>query len=253
MLDESLAYKVSAVHRLEPRARIIASMFLSFGTALSHRFDILGLYFIVSAALVFTASLSWHEVWGRLKPLLWFVVMIWIFLPLSFEGEIIWQYGWVKVSFAGVRLCMEITLKSVTILLVFTALVATMTVATIGYGLHRLNFPEKLTFLLLMTYRYIYVIRDEYHRLLRAARFRGFVPKTNLHSYRTFAYLAGMLFVRASFRAQRVYRAMVCRGFRGRFRTLDVYRLNGIDYLFIILCTLCAGILLLFEYYRIFL
>ncbi|MCP3952682.1 MAG: cobalt ECF transporter T component CbiQ, partial [Desulfobacterales bacterium] len=49
---------------------------------------------------------------------------------------------------------------------------------------------------------------------------------TNLHTYRTYAYLAGMLFVRASMRAQRVYQAMLCRGFHGRYISLQAFK-NG--------------------------
>ncbi|MCK5695917.1 MAG: cobalt ECF transporter T component CbiQ, partial [Desulfobacula sp.] len=71
-------------------------------------------------------------------------------------------------------------------------------------------------------------------RLLRAAKFRGFQPGTNLHSYKTFAYLAGMLFVRASVRAQKVYQAMLCRGFNQKFHTLDVYQANRLDSIFLL-------------------
>jgi cobalt/nickel transport system permease protein len=74
--------------------------------------------------------------------------------------------------------------------------------------------------LLLLAYRYIFVIEQEYQRLYRAAKMRNFRPASNLHTYRTYAYLVGMLFVRASERARRVHLAMKCRGFTGRFHSL---------------------------------
>ena len=95
-----------------------------------------------------------------------------------------------------------------------------MSVATLGHTLARLRLPQKLIVLLLLTYRYVFVLDQEYQRLKRAADIRGFRPGTNLHSYRTYAYLVGMLLVRASARARRVYLAMCCRGFNGRFHTL---------------------------------
>ena len=130
-------------------------------------------------------------------------------------------------------LCVKITIKSISILFLFMALIATMTVASLGNGLHRIHVPDKMVFLVLMTYRYISVIEQEYKRLLRAAKFRGFNPGTNLHSYKTFAYLAGMLFVRASLRAQRVHQAMLCRGFNQKFHTLDDYPPNRLNLLFL--------------------
>jgi cobalt/nickel transport system permease protein len=54
-------------------------------------------------------------------------------------------------------------------------------------------------------------------------KIRGFAPRTNLHTYRSYAYLVGMLFVRAAARAERVHQAMRCRGFDGRFHSLAVF------------------------------
>ncbi len=43
---------------------------------------------------------------------------------------------------------------------------------------------------------------------MRAIKIRGFVRGTSLHCYKTCAYLIGMLFVRASARAERVYQVI---------------------------------------------
>lgn len=229
MIDPSIEQGDSLVHRLSPRVRIIAAVCLSVAVALCGHPAIAAAYLAMGGVLSALARLTPAQVFRRLSPLLWFLVMIWVFLPLTFTQDIVYGYGWISVSRAGLVLSAMITLKSAAILMIFTALIATMPVAALGSGLHQLRVPDRLVFLLLMTYRYISVIRKEYHRLIRAARFRGFRPGTNLHSYQTYAYLAGMLFVRASHRADRVFQAMRCRGFSGRFRTLDVYGENGIN------------------------
>jgi cobalt/nickel transport system permease protein len=54
-------------------------------------------------------------------------------------------------------------------------------------------------------------------------KIRGFRPRTRLHTYRSYAYLVGMLFVRAAARADRVHQAMRCRGFNGRFHSLATF------------------------------
>jgi len=221
MLSEELAQGDSVIHRLDPCVRVVCALVVSFALALSGQFGVLGLYLVFALALVALASLGAGPVLKRLKPLLLFVLMIWVILPFTYEGEPLLRLGPLTMTRPGVELCLRISIKSVSILMVFIALLATMTVATLGQALHRLGVPDKLVFLLLMTYRYIAVIQEEYQRLLRAARFRGFVPGTNIHSYRTYAYLAGMLFVRASLRAGRVHDAMLCRGFNGTFRSLD--------------------------------
>lgn len=223
MINEDLAFRQSVIHCIDPAVRIVCAVIFSFAAALSQSFEVLGAFAAIALILVAAASLTIRETARRLRPLMGFLLMIWVLLPLTYEGDVIITVGPLSLTRPGVLLCAAISLKSVTVLLFFMALLATMTVATMGQALHRLRIPDKFIFLLLMTYRYISVIEEEYARLLRAAKFRGFRPGTNLHSYRTYAYLAGMLFVRASCRAQRVHQAMLCRGFHGRFHTLVRY------------------------------
>ena len=233
MIEEKFAVGQSFIHRLDPIVRIIASFVLSIATALSDNLYLAGIYLLIAVLLVCLSRLNPKDVFNRLKPVFWFLLMIWILLPLTFDKETFFLLFDIQISIPGVVLCCKISVKSVTILLLFTALIATMTVASLGHGLHRLKIPDKMVFLLLMSYRYIAVIENEYKRLLRAAKFRGFKPGTNLHSYKTFAYLAGMLFVRASLRANRVYQAMLCRGFNQKFHTLDIYQTSGLNWLFL--------------------
>ena len=152
-----------------------------------------------------------------------FLLLLWLVLPWTYEGTPAAAVGPVTVTRPGIALCVQISLKTFSLLLVFMALLATMTIDALGHTLSRLKLPDKLVFLMLITYRYLFVLEQEYQRLVRALKIRGFRPGTNLHTYRTFAYLVGMIFVRASERARRVHGAMVCRGFCGRFVSLRQY------------------------------
>jgi cobalt/nickel transport system permease protein len=136
-----------------------------------------------------------------------------------------------------VVLAAQITLKSNAILLAFMALIATMSFATLGHALYRMRVPEKIVHLLLMTYRYVFVIEQEYLRLLRAAKIRGFRPGTNTNTYRTYSYVIGMLFVRAAARAERVHQAMLCRGFKGKFYSLQEFQITTASWVFAIMMT----------------
>jgi cobalt/nickel transport system permease protein len=103
--------------------------------------------------------------------------------------------------------------------------------ATLGHALNRLHVPDRIVHLFLLTYRYIFVLEGEYRRLRRAARIRGFQPQNNMHTYKTFAYLVGMLLVRAVARADRVHQAMLCRGFAGKFHSLQEFSFSKIDWI----------------------
>jgi cobalt/nickel transport system permease protein len=247
MIKEVFSTGNSSIHKLDPKIRIISAFVISLSAAVCNMLSVAVVYFSISILLIIMARLNFNEVLKRLKPLVWFLLMIWIILPLTFEGHVIFQYGVLKITDLGVAFSAKITIKSVTVLIVFMSLMSTMTVASLGHGLHSLKIPDKMVFLLLMSYRYISVIEDEYKRLLRAARFRGFTPGTNMHSYKTFAYLAGMLFVRAAFRAKRVHYAMKCRGFSDKFHTLDVYPENILNSIFLFVALTLNAALVLIE------
>ncbi len=251
MIQETFAIGDSIIHRLDPRVRVVFATLFSFLVALSDRFPTLYAAFGISVLMIIPARLDIREAGKRLKTLFWFMLLIWMVLPLTFEGDTIYRLGVFAVKRQGLVLCAQITLKAVSILLIFMALLSTMNINTLGHTLNRLSVPGKLVHLFLITYRYIFVIEEEYRRLRTAIKIRGFKSGTNLHSYKTHAYLLGMLFVRASIRAERVHEAMLCRGFHGRFYSLDGYKPSRKNRNFSIIMTAAIACLTFIEYYPI--
>jgi cobalt/nickel transport system permease protein len=224
MISEPFALGNSPLHRCDPRIRLVAATAYSFVVALSHEFPTLSAALILSMALVSLARLQVREVLKRLAVVNGLVVLLWLVIPFTFPGEALFRIGPLHASRQAIVLAAQITLKSNAIMLAFIALVATMPLATLGYALNRLRVPDKIVHLLLMTYRYLFVLEQEYQRLMRAVKIRGFQPSTNLHTYRTYAYVVGMLFVRAAERAERVQQAMLCRGFKRKFYCLQDFK-----------------------------
>jgi cobalt/nickel transport system permease protein len=235
MLREPFAVGDSLLHRLDPRLRLLAAAGFSCVVAVCREFPALFAALILSMALVALARLRIGEVLRRLLVVNGLVAFIWMVIPFTFPGEPLFRLGPFGAAREGIELAAQITLKSNAIVLAFMALVATMPLATAGHALHRLRVPDKIVHLFLMTYRYIFVLEQEYHRLVRAACIRGFQPGTNLHTYRTYAYLVGMLFVRAMERAERVRWAMLCRGFKRKFYCLQEFRAGPGSFLFLLL------------------
>jgi cobalt/nickel transport system permease protein len=220
MITEPFTAGNSLIHRVDPRLKIIFAVLLSCVVAVAESLTTLFTGLTIALLLIVLARLDGRAVLKRLTVVFGFMALIWVVLPFTYPGAPLAEMGPLQISRPGVVLCLKITLKSVTILSILIALVATTTLSAIGNALHSLGIPGKLVYLMVMTYRYIFVIENEYQRLMRAARIRGFQPGTNIHSYKTFAYLTGMIFIRASTRAENVYHAMLCRGFKGQFHTL---------------------------------
>jgi len=223
MFEEPFANGDSLIHRIDPRHRIVGAVAFSFIVALSDRFSPLIIAVVISMFLAIAARLNPGAMMRRLTVVFGFLTLIWLVLPLTVDGPVLIRIGPIALSRPGIVLAGRITLKVLAILVMFTALVATMPLSTLGHTLHRLMVSKKIVYLILLTQRYIHLLENEYQRTIRALRMRGFIPRTNLHTYKTYAYLIGMLFVRSVARAERIEWAMRCRGFNGRFHDLAVF------------------------------
>ncbi len=246
MLQEPFAYGTSPIHNIDPRFKIVMATLYAFAVALADGFPALVLSLAFSFALIGMSRLPLLDVARRVALVNGFVLFFWLVVPLTYPGEPLFSLGPLTATREGALVSARITLKSNAILLAFIALIATSSIATLGAALSRLGVPRKMVHLLLLNYRYIFVMEEEYHRLVRSTVIRGFHPSTSIHTYRTFAYLVGMLFVRASERAERVYQAMLCRGFSGKFHCLHEFAGSGRDILWLALTvTIVLGIVAL--------
>lgn len=229
MIEEQFASGDSFVHGLDPRIRLTTAFIYAVVVALSNRFPAILSALSVSLVLIALARLPWRKVLHRLMAVNGLIVFLWIFLPFTYEGETWFTLGPLQATREGVVFALQITIKCNAILLALIALLATIPIVTLGHAMGTLRVPDKLIQLFLFTYRYVHVIFQEYDRLRNAMRARGFVPRTNTHTYRSYAYLVGMLLVRSHDRAERIYQAMLCRGFRGKYHTLSRFSVTSVD------------------------
>lgn len=243
MFDLVLDKPGSLTSRIDPRVRIASALAFAAVTALCSDFRVLGAAMALSLACSLLARLRPALAFRRLLVINGFFLFLWIFVPFSEKGQAVFQLGPLAASREGLLLCAQMTLKGNAIFLSFLALVAPMPMATLGQALGGLGLPDAAVSLLLLTYRYVSVIEKEFSQLLRAARMRAFIPGTSAHAYRTYAYLLGMVLVRASERGKRVHNAMVLRGFTGRFRGLEEFSLGRADVLFLALALLATAAL----------
>lgn len=250
MLQEPFAFGNSLVHRLDPRLRLVTAGVYSIVVALSADFQALAAAVPISIVLVMLAQLSAREVVKRILIVNSLIVLLWLVLPLTFQGSIAFRLGPLTVYRQGIGMAARITLKSNAILLALIALVATMNFSILGYALNWLHVPDKIVHLLLMTYRYIFLIEQEHQRLIRAAQIRGFKPGTNLHTYKTYACIVGMLLVRSSVRADRVYNAMLCRGFKRKFYCLHEFEMRRNEWLFAAFMGAAMAVLIYLEWLK---
>lgn len=221
---------VSPWDSLDPRLRLLAAALGSVVLAVLHtpQAACAGL----TLALLLTAGGSSAGLGRRLMLINGFIAFLWLLVPLTAGGEALTHFGPLSVSRRGVELAFLATLKANAVFLLFQALLGGMDAPVAGQALEGLHVPAKLVFLILFTFHFLHVLADEWERLGTAARLRGFVPRSSLHTYRTLGYQLGMVLVRGLDRSRRVYEAMLLRGFAGHFRSAARFRARGRDFVF---------------------
>ncbi len=173
--------------------------------------------FGAALALVALARLPVGWYLARLGWVTLFLALFLVWLPFLHPDGLI---------FAAVLLAKALTVVSLMLVLLATAPLQDSCKAA-----HALRVPGILVHLVLLTYRYVFLLAEEFARLRIAVRVRGFRNRGDLHSYRTIGQVAGTLLVRGQERAERVSQAMRCRGFDGCFRSLHDFHTTGEDVL----------------------
>lgn len=219
----------SCLDRVDPRLRIVAALGFSVVVVLADGSLTLAAA-LAAAVLGFALSgLSPGVALRRLLPLWAVLLVLLVLLPFSTEGATVMEIGPFGLSAEGLRLGGEIFVKGNAVVLGLLALTGSMDLTTLGHALSHLRVPEKLTHLLLFSVRYLDVLHREYLRLRWAMKVRGFRPRMDRHTYRSYGYLIGMLLVRSLDRSERIVAAMKCRGFRGRFYMFDHFAFSRRD------------------------
>jgi cobalt/nickel transport system permease protein len=227
---------------IDSRARILALLFLSLPVAITTDFATATAGLALATILVTASGISFRTIIHQMARANFFIMLIWLVTPFTTEGTTIFQYGLLKISSEGLLAASLVTLKSNAVIMLFIALAATIPVPEIGWALQKLCVPGKLCLLLVFAYRHIFIIGQEYNRLARAAKVRCFSPGTNLHTYRTYAYLVAMTLVRSWNRAEKIGNAMKLRGFDRRFIILGKNRFRIKDTVFLIASLAAATI-----------
>lgn len=207
-------------HTLDPRVAIGIATAWSVSLVAISALPVLGLATAMAAGAMLVVRLPIRRWRHALAPIVLFSLMLWATVPWSTDGQTIITWGPIQITNEGIRLAAELSLRCIAVVLGCVAVLGKLSTAQVADGLARLGVPAKLAAIVHLCVRYVALIGDEADRMQTAARLRGFRPSTNIHTYRTTAQLAGQLLVRSHDRAERVYEAMRCRGYDGRFPML---------------------------------
>ena len=205
----------SAVHRLPPEVKIVAAVLFTVIVVVTPREDFLAFagYAVLIAVVAAIARVRTGWLAKRATIELPFVLLA-IALPFAGHGErVIWLGQ--SLSVDGLLGAWNIVAKGTLGVLASLLLAGTTTMRDLILGLDRLRVPTVFTQIATFMLRYLDILADDARRMRIARLSRGYDPRF-LWQVKAFAISIGALFLRAFERGERVYLAMVSRGYAGR-------------------------------------
>ena len=233
----------SPLHRLDPRVKVLVTVafilsnvllpdgaWLAFG--LSWLF-VLGLNLLAQLGPGFTFRRSFVAL-----PFALAAITAIFSIPGTPLGE--WHLGWLMLTptDAGVLRFVSIVIRSWLSVQIAILLVAVTRFPDLIHAFEHLHVPAILTTIIAFLYRYLFVLTDEVMRLLRARESRSATiaghksGRSVMWRARVAGNMTGQLFLRSYERSDRIYNAMLARGYTGQLRTLNPHVMKKRDWSF---------------------
>ncbi|HEY3323488.1 MAG TPA: cobalt ECF transporter T component CbiQ [Planctomycetota bacterium] len=223
---ESCAQLESPVHRLCPRIKLLATaclLVLVVSTPAAYPGVLAGCALLL-ALIALCARVPLGLLVRRAAVVLPFAAMTALFIPFlpNNPDGASYSIGFgLMISHAGLLLLWDVLVKSVLGALAVTLLVATTPFPKLLGGLEALWLPRPLVLITAFTYRYVSVLADEFARMKRARHCRCYEGRWLWHAG-SIGRMAGTLFLRSYERGERVYLAMLARGYEFRSQNSEI-------------------------------
>lgn len=185
---------------------------------------------LIGAAVLLWCVIGWNRIglWAiwRRSLIAWPFALAALTLAIARPGEPIVQFAiggqTITATDAGIVSAATVMAKSWLSVQAMMALIATTHFSELLIALAALRLPPVLIMILGMAYRYLFILQEEALRMLRARDSRS-ASLPNRRAGRNLLWRAtitgrmvGTLFIRAYERSERIYAAMLARGYDGQ-------------------------------------
>jgi cobalt/nickel transport system permease protein len=251
----------SLIHRLDPRIKLVLTVVFILTNTLvpAGAWPIYILLFALILSVEIISALGVSFVLKRSSLALPFVLAA-LPLILTIPGKTLFSLSvgpWIiHASYPGLVRFASLAIKSWLAVQAAIVLAASTAFPDLLVGMRALHVPQLLVSIFGLMWRYMFVLVDEATRLLRARASRsgqsdlpGTRPGGSISwRARVTGGMAGSLFLRAFERSDRIYMAMVSRGYDGEVHSLPLPVIQPAEWAILIASLSLFGLLLGFAY-----
>jgi cobalt/nickel transport system permease protein len=229
------------IHSLAPQVKVVLTIFFILSNVVLP--DGAWLAFSLAWCLVLlTSALAGLGIGYTLKrsfvALPFALAAVTVAFNLPGQPLVKWNVGpWQLVATdAGVIRFASIVVRTWLSVQMAILLTATTRFPDLIHALNHLRIPQLLVAIISFMYRYLFILTDEAMRLMRAREARSARPVAGggggsvAWRARVSGNMIGQLFLRSYERSDRVYNAMLARGYSGQFLTISPHQMHATDW-----------------------
>lgn len=216
------------LQKVDARIKLVGLLALIISTVASESLPFLLFLLIFSFILAPLSKISLRTLIGRFLfiPLFAFIIS----LPQFFlmEGDTLFVISFLSITlqatYQGLFYLLLFNLRVTTSVSFLTLLILTTEFSEIMAALRWYKVPSTILQIIKFTYRYIFLLFSELHRMLLAREAKMLTKKSFRETWGELSQLIGNLFIRTLEKGEKVYLAALGRGFKGEYESYPIER-----------------------------
>ena len=215
----------SALHRLDPRVKLVGTFAYLIALFVVDSWVGYLLAALFLAAMIKLSNVPFRYIVRGMKTILFLLVITVCFNLFLTPGEVIWQFGFLKMSKEGLSFAIKMALRLSLLILGSSIMTLTTTPTQLTDALESLMRPLKkvhvpvheISMMMSIALRFIPILMEETDKIMKAQIARGadFESKNLMKKIKSLVPLLVPLFISAFRRANDLAMAMEARCYRG--------------------------------------
>lgn len=146
----------------------------------------------------------------------------------------------IPIAFSDIILAKLIFIRSNLIIILSLQLFYKKDLYMIIKALHTMRLPKKFVAVVFFAIKSIDILLKEIQKINKTLKARGFVAKTNIFTYTTYANMIAMLIIKCIVKSKQLQKALIIRGFENEIYIIqdNHYSLVDIVYIFVLVVSL---------------
>lgn len=240
----------SIIHRLDPRVKILLIVAFIVILFLTSNFISLTFMTVTVFAIMLLTKIPVKMYFKGLKSIIFILIFTSVLNIFYGTGEPLWQFGFLKITLAGINRAIFVTVRIIALILTSSVLTYTTSPTDLTDALERLMKPltifhikvHEIAMMMTIALRFVPTLLEETDKIMNAQKSRGADMESGgiIKRVKAMVPILVPLFVSAFNRAYELAVAMECRCYRGgngrtRMKTLHITKKDIVAILFSIL------------------